>query len=88
MVFHGILHSTLAFATDTVDENLTQALCRAGYDVWLVDFRTSIAFGDDPQPLSFDQIARHAPLFHRRIAGPQHMTKIGEERGHGLTLTA
>ncbi|HQP66888.1 MAG TPA: alpha/beta fold hydrolase, partial [Quisquiliibacterium sp.] len=59
MVFHGILHSTLAFATDTVDENLTQALCRAGYDVWLVDFRTSIAFGDDPQPLSFDQIARH-----------------------------
>lgn len=59
LIFHGILHSTLAFATDTVDENLTQALCRAGYDVWLVDFRTSIAFGDAPQPLSFDQIARH-----------------------------
>ncbi|MFT4101468.1 MAG: GMC oxidoreductase [Burkholderiaceae bacterium] len=59
VIFHGILHSTLAFATDTIDENLTQHLCRQGYEVWLIDFRTSIAFGRSPQPLSFDRIARH-----------------------------
>ncbi len=58
VIFHGILHSTLAFATDTIDENLTQHLCRQGYDVWLIDLRTSIAFGQNPRPLSFDRIAR------------------------------
>lgn len=48
-----------SFATDTVDENLVEALCREGYDVWLLDYRGSIDSGSPLQPYTISDIARH-----------------------------
>jgi len=48
-----------SFATDTVDENLVEALCRDGFDVWLLDYRGSIDSGSPLQPYTISDIARH-----------------------------
>lgn len=48
-----------SFATDTVDENLVEALCRDGFDVWLLDYRGSIDSGSPLLPYTISDIARH-----------------------------
>ncbi|MGH9343176.1 MAG: alpha/beta hydrolase [Terriglobia bacterium] len=40
---HGLGVSSLIFAIDTIDTNLLEYLFAAGYDVWLLDLRVSIA---------------------------------------------
>ncbi len=47
-----------SFATDTVDRNLVEALCAAGYDVWLFDYRASPDSGSVIAPFTIDDIAR------------------------------
>ena len=39
---HGLGVSSLAFATDLIDTNMTEYLFAHGYDVWLLDYRSSI----------------------------------------------
>ncbi|HZY42997.1 MAG TPA: alpha/beta fold hydrolase, partial [Anaerolineae bacterium] len=39
---HGLGVSSLAFATDLIETNLTEYLFAHGYDVWLLDYRSSI----------------------------------------------
>lgn len=47
-----------SFATDTVDQNLVEALCERGYDVWLFDYRASPDSGSPIAPFTIDDIAR------------------------------
>lgn len=50
-----------SFATDTVRCNLVEALCEAGFDTWLFDYRASPESGspaDAAHPYSIDDIAR------------------------------
>ena len=47
-----------SFATDTVDQNLVEALCARGYDVWLFDYRASPDSGSPIAPYTIDDIAR------------------------------
>ncbi|MDR6534979.1 alpha/beta fold hydrolase [Variovorax soli] len=47
-----------SFATDTVEQNLVEALCAKGYDVWLFDYRASPDSGSPIAPFTIDDIAR------------------------------
>ena len=47
-----------SFATDTVEQNLVEALCARGYDVWLFDYRASPDSGSPIAPFTIDDIAR------------------------------
>ncbi len=46
-----------SFAIDTVDCNLVEALCGAGYDVWLFDYRASPDSGSPIKAFTIDDIA-------------------------------
>ena len=46
-----------SFAIDTVDCNLVEALCNAGYDVWLFDYRASPDSGSPIKAFTIDDIA-------------------------------
>lgn len=47
-----------SFAADTVEQNLVEALCARGYDVWLFDYRASADSGSPVAPFTIDDIAR------------------------------
>jgi cholesterol oxidase len=57
LIIHGLATSSLAFATDTIDVNMATYLCRNGYDVWLLDYRLSIALPYAARQCTMDQIA-------------------------------
>ena len=59
LIIHGLATSSLAFATDTIDVNMATYLCRHGYDVWLLDYRLSIALPHAARQWTMDQIAQH-----------------------------
>ncbi len=44
---HGLGVSSLIFSLDTVDTNMLEYLYAHGYDVWLLDYRNSIALPSD-----------------------------------------
>jgi cholesterol oxidase len=44
---HGLGVSSLIFSLDTIDTNMLEYLYGHGYDVWLLDFRDSIALPQD-----------------------------------------
>jgi cholesterol oxidase len=44
---HGLGVSSLIFSLDTIDTNMLEYLYAHGYDVWLLDFRNSIALACD-----------------------------------------
>jgi cholesterol oxidase len=54
---HGLGVSSLIFSTDTIDTNLTEYLFAHGYDVWLLDYRDSIALPVSANISSGDDIA-------------------------------
>ena len=54
----GFGTSTLAFSIDTVDTNLPEALCEAGYDVWLFDYRASPDLPSASTQFTLDDVAR------------------------------
>jgi cholesterol oxidase len=54
---HGLGVSSLIYSTDTIDTNLTEYLFAHGYDVWLLDFRNSIALPASAGESSGDDIA-------------------------------
>lgn len=54
---HGLGVSSRIFCTDTIDTNLTEYLSAHGYDVWLLDYRDSIALPVSANTWSGDDVA-------------------------------
>ena len=54
---HGLGVSSLIYSIDTIDTNLTEYLFAHGYDVWLLDYRSSIALPASSGLASGDDIA-------------------------------
>lgn len=75
MLAPGFGTSTSAFSIDTVDTNLPEALCEAGYDVWMFDYRASPDLPSASTQFSLDDIARRdypaAVAKVREISGAQ-----------------
>jgi cholesterol oxidase len=71
MLTHGLGVSSQIFSTDTISTNLVEYLCGYGFDVWLLDYRSSIDLlvsgtqytGDDiaaqDYPAAVQEILRH-----------------------------
>lgn len=84
-----------SFATDTVERNLVESLCEAGYDCWLFDYRASPDSGspiDAAHPYSIDDIARvdwpAAVDFVRRATGAGSVQAIAHCVGSMSLLMA
>jgi cholesterol oxidase len=54
---HGLGVSSLIFSMDTIDTNLLEYLFSHGYDVWLLDYRSSIALPAATLQSSGDDVA-------------------------------
>ncbi|HWC00208.1 MAG TPA: alpha/beta fold hydrolase [Bryobacteraceae bacterium] len=54
---HGLGVSSLIFSTDVIDTNLLEYLFAGGYDVWLLDYRASIALPASLMQATGDDIA-------------------------------
>jgi len=54
---HGLGVSSLAFSTDLIDTNMTEFLFAHGYDVWLLDYRSSIELRYAATPYTADDVA-------------------------------
>jgi len=52
------LRELASFAMETVDENLVDSLCMAGYDVWLFDYRSSPMLDSSLKPFTLDDVAK------------------------------
>lgn len=57
MLSHGLGVSSLIFSLDTIGTNLLEYLYAQGYDVWLLDFRNSIALPASKLQSSGDDVA-------------------------------
>ncbi len=57
MLVHGLGVSSLAFSTDLIETNLTEYLYAHGYDVWLLDYRSSIELPYATTQYTADDIA-------------------------------
>ncbi|WP_338790901.1 GMC oxidoreductase [Bernardetia sp. MNP-M8] len=57
MLAHGFSVSGLIFEIDTPDTNLVEYLCAHGYDVWVMEYRTSIALPSAKDQATADDIA-------------------------------
>jgi cholesterol oxidase len=57
LLIHGLGVSSRIFSIDTIDTNLVEALCVQEFDVWLLDFRASIALPLSAAQFSGDEIA-------------------------------
>ena len=57
MLAPGFATTASSFATDTVEESLVEYLCKAKYDVWLFDYRSSPNSGSSARPFTIDDIA-------------------------------
>lgn len=57
MLVHGLGVSSLIFSIDTIDTNLLEFLYTQGYDVWLFDFRASIALPGAENLFTADEVA-------------------------------
>ena len=59
MLVHGLGVSSLIFAIDTIDTNLLEYLFANGYDVWLLDYRSSIELPIVTTQYTADDVARY-----------------------------
>lgn len=57
MLSHGLGVSSLIFSIDTIEVNLLEYLYAHGYDVWLLDYRNSIALSAAALESSGDDVA-------------------------------
>ncbi|MGB5984112.1 MAG: alpha/beta fold hydrolase [Desulfobacterales bacterium] len=57
MLSHGLGVSSRIFSIDTIDTNLLEYLYLNGYDVWLLDYRSSIQLPASETPYTADDIA-------------------------------
>lgn len=58
MLAHGLGVSSRIFSTDAIETNLLEYLIAHGYDVWLLDFRSSTALPASNTQYTADQVAR------------------------------
>lgn len=59
MLVHGLGVSSLIFSLDTIETNMVEFLCARGFDVWLLDFRSSIDLPASRTRYTADDIALH-----------------------------
>lgn len=59
LVVHGLGVSSQIYSLDTVEQNLLEALYADGFDVWLMELRTSILLETADEKCSADEIARY-----------------------------
>jgi cholesterol oxidase len=57
MLVHGLGVSSLIFSIDTIETNLLEYLYANGYDVWLLDYRSSIELPVSKEDYTGDDIA-------------------------------
>jgi cholesterol oxidase len=57
LLSHGLGVSSLIFSIDTIDTSLLEYLYAGGYDVWLLDYRASIALNYTQDPFTADDVA-------------------------------
>lgn len=57
MMVHGLGVSSLIFSIDTIDTNLLEFFYAHGYDVWLLDYRSSIELPYTEGPYTGDDVA-------------------------------
>jgi len=57
MLVHGLGVSSLIFAIDTIDTNLLEHLLEKGYDVWMLDYRSSVRLPAARRQYNADMIA-------------------------------
>jgi cholesterol oxidase len=57
MLVHGLGVSSLIFTIDAIDTNLLEHLVEKGYDVWLLDYRSSIRLPAARTQYTADQVA-------------------------------
>jgi cholesterol oxidase len=90
MLAHGLGVSSLIFAIDTIETNLVEFLVASGYDVWLLDYRSSIALAAATTQYTADDIARAdypaAVALIRKITGAPSIQVIAHCFG-GTTFT-
>ena len=55
----GLGLTAASFAPDTIDVNVVEYLCQAGYDVWLFDYRASPALPSSTQSFTVDDIVKY-----------------------------
>ena len=59
LLSHGLGVSSLIFSIDTIRTNLVEFLVEAGYDCWLLDYRSSIDLPSASEPHTADDVARY-----------------------------
>ena len=68
MLIHGYSASGTTFAHHSVPGNLTETLCKAGRDVWILDLRCSAGLATATNDWPFEVIAGDIPLAIDHIA--------------------
>lgn len=58
LLLHGFAQSGCAFVAEDLDEDLARHLLGKGYDVWLLDYRTSTALPSSREQCSLDEVAQ------------------------------
>jgi cholesterol oxidase len=86
---HGLGVSSLTFAIDTIPTNLVEYLCERGFDVWLLDYRASIALPCSRELYTADHVAHSdypaAVAAVRQATGAPSVQIVGHCFG-GVTL--
>jgi len=59
LITPGTAMTALTYCIDTVPQNLVEFLVAKGFDVWLVDWRTSPLLEAHKQPYTLDDVARY-----------------------------
>jgi len=81
IVAPGIGVTAASYAMDTVDVNFVEYFCRAGYDVWLFDYRASPALPSSKRSFTIDDIVKNdwpaAVEAVRRITGAKDVQILG-----------
>lgn len=73
MLATGFGMSSHSFLTPTIEQNLTEFLAAAGYDIWLFDYRAGIDLPSSGTEFTIDDIAR--------VDWPTAVRKVREETG-------
>ncbi|MBV9575205.1 MAG: GMC family oxidoreductase N-terminal domain-containing protein, partial [Gammaproteobacteria bacterium] len=73
---HGLGTSSLIFSIDTIETTLVEYLCEHGYDVWLLDYRASIALPIMQTAYNADTIALYD--YPTAISAVRKLTKAND----------
>jgi cholesterol oxidase len=92
MMAPGLAMAARSFAMETTEQNLTQHLVEAGYDVWLFDYRAGIDLPSAKSRFTLDDVARQdwptAVAEVRRRTGAESVQIVGHCMGSSTALMA